>query len=397
MARQINEILMWQSYLLIGYKIGSFSVKIHNLLFSETLGGIMSFTDRIKLIEELEKVRDSRVLCYILGDRESFPPGFPPGYSLQLSNEPAFQLQELVRSIGKIKKLDLFLYTRGGSTDAVWPLINLLREYCEHLTVIVPFRAHSAGTLICLGADEIIMTEAAELSPIDPTTGNQFNPSDPANPQSKFGISVEDVAAYFELSAKRADIAAENLKLEVFKELTNKVHPLALGNVQRVYNQIRFLARNLLSLHLDVNGHKERIDSIIKSLTEEFYSHVHSINRKEAASLMGDWVRLPNKEEETLIANLFGQYVSDLELNTKFQTPEYMGDNPECALNVIGGFLETKEKSYKYETSMNIFQRSILPQGFQVQVPPGSIMPLLPGFPRSFDSSILHMAWMPNE
>lgn len=375
----------------------SFFLLKYNSFVLQPLGGKMAFSDRRNLIEEIEKVRDSRVLSYILGDRESFPPGFPPGYSLQLHNEPAFQLQELVRTIGKVKRLDLFLYTRGGSTDAVWPLINLLRAYSEHLTVIVPFRAHSAGTLICLGADEIIMSEAAELSPIDPTTGNQFNPSDPSNPQSKFGISVEDVAAYFELSSKRAEIAAENLKLEVFRELTKHVHPLALGNVQRVYNQIRFLARNLLSLHLDVNGNKEKIDGIIKSLTEEFYSHVHSINRREASALMGDWVRGPKEEEEPVISALFSQYVNDLELNNKFQTPEYMGDAPERSLDVVGGFLETKEKSFKYETSMKIFQRSNLPPGVQIQIPPGSIMPILPGFSRSFDSSILHMAWMLNE
>jgi ClpP class serine protease len=46
----------------------------------------------------------------------------------------------------------------------VWPLVTLLRQYCKRLAVLVPFRAHSAGTLISLGADEIVMLPGSELA-----------------------------------------------------------------------------------------------------------------------------------------------------------------------------------------------------------------------------------------
>jgi hypothetical protein len=165
---------------------------------------------------------------------ETFPPGLP-GFSNNLSGEPQLQLLSLLEEIGYVERLDLFLYTRGGTTEAVWPIITALREHCDTLGVLVPFRAHSAGTLLCLGADEVVMMPGAELSPIDPTTGNQFNPVDPANPQGRFGISVEDVVAYFKLAEDRAEIHDEAHRAQVFRELTSQVHPLALGNVQRVY------------------------------------------------------------------------------------------------------------------------------------------------------------------
>ena len=57
--------------------------------------------------------------------------------------------------------------------------------------------------MISLGADEIIMSDLSELSPIDPSTANVFNPADPANVQNKIPISVEDVMAYFDLAKNK--------------------------------------------------------------------------------------------------------------------------------------------------------------------------------------------------
>lgn len=353
----------------------------------------MPHEQRKELIARLEKLRESRVLSYVIPDRESFPPGVP-GFSTQLSIEPQLLLADHLRAIGKVKRIDLFLYTRGGATDCVWPLVSLLREYCERLSVLVPFRAHSAGTLICLGADEIVMSDIGQLSPIDPATGNQFNPVDPGNPQSRLGISVEDVAAYFELSETRAGITKEEHKVDALKELTRQVHPLALGNVQRVYMMIRSLARRLLSMHMSEDSDGKRMDAIIKGLTEDFRSHTHAISRREAISLLGDWVRAPEPEEGEAMWALFDQYATDLQLREKFNLPVFMGDEPVKDLDVIGGIVESRAKAHSYRTGMRVIQRPNLPPGVQIQVPPGSPVPLIPGFSRTFEQSILKMSWV---
>lgn len=355
----------------------------------------MAYSERKSLISALEGVRGSRVITYILSDRETFPPQVP-GFSTQIGSDAHFFFVDQLRRIGKQENLDLLLYTRGGATDAVWTLVSLLRERCKKLTVIVPFRAHSSGTLLCLGADEVIMTDQAELSPIDPTTGNQFNPVDPSNPQRQFGISVEDVAAYFDLSEKRAGITNEANKLEVLKELTSKVHPLALGNVQRIYRQIRRLAEQLLKLHMDGHTKKKRIGQIIRALTEEFYSHLHTITRREAAPLLGNWVRPPSEAEATPIWNLFSSYSEALQLHSRFNLPEYMGDEQVRDLTVPGGFIESTELSYVHFTSMKVIQRPNLPQNVQVQVPPGSSIPLVPWASRLYEYFIQSISWKSN-
>ena len=68
----------------------------------------------------------------------------------------------------KIKTIDFYLYSLGGNLDTPWPIISVLREYCESLNVLIPYKAFSATTLTALGADRIVMSRKGELGPIDP-------------------------------------------------------------------------------------------------------------------------------------------------------------------------------------------------------------------------------------
>jgi hypothetical protein len=354
----------------------------------------LSYEERQRLIKELEEVRGSRVLSYVLGDRETFPQGIQ-GFTTTMAGEPHLLFLDLLNEIGQVEQIDLFLYTRGGATESVWPMITSIREHCSRLSVLVPFRAHSAGTLLCLGADEVVMADGAELSPIDPTTGNQFNPRDPTNESNQYGISVEDVFAYFKLSEDLAKIKEEPLRLQVFQQLTQQVHPLALGNVQRVYLLIRSLAQRLLALHLP-DRDAEKMGRMIQGLTTEFYSHVHAISRQEAIDLLGGWVRAPIEKEATPIRALFESYAVTLNLRERFNLPEFMGDEPTRDLHVLGAFMETADSSYAYTTDVKVMQRPNLPQGVQVQVPPGQPIPLVGWVGRAYDYGFQRMGWVRN-
>ena len=81
--------------------------------------------------------------------------------------------------IGPCNKISLVLYTRGGDTSAARNIVNLLRMYCDILQVIVPHKAHSSGTIISLGANEVVMTKQATLGPIDPSLHTALNPQVP--------------------------------------------------------------------------------------------------------------------------------------------------------------------------------------------------------------------------
>lgn len=63
--------------------------------------------------------------------------------------------------------LDVILQTPGGDIDAAFLMTKILRKKAKRVNIIVPRFAKSAGTLVCLGADAILLTELSELGPLD--------------------------------------------------------------------------------------------------------------------------------------------------------------------------------------------------------------------------------------
>ena len=126
--------------------------------------------------------------------------------------------------------------------------------------------------MIALGADEIVMSNLSEISPIDPSTANVFNPQDPQNPQNKIPISVEDVMAYFDLAKNKFGIKNDEELSRVFTKFVEsnpQIHPLALGNVNRIHNLIRILAKRLLKSHKS-SMKEEEIEKIVDYFTENY-------------------------------------------------------------------------------------------------------------------------------
>jgi len=363
----------------------------------------MAFSKRAEIIKRIQELRDSKVVTYFTSDRGTFPPGFPlPALTAQLATEAQLFLYDQLRSLGKTDNLDLFLYTRGGQVDSVWPLVSIFREYAlEQFNVLVPFRAHSAGTLICLGADRVVMGEAAELSPVDPTTGNQFNPLDEVNNHTRKGISVEDVISYMELAQDTNKVGLENPDhiLEVFRRLAEEVHPIALGNVNRAHTQIRILADKLLRLHLDEVKEQARIEQIVEYLTKALYSHTHAFNRTEMKEILGTDIVVDAKEEEQeLLWQLYEEYAQVLQLRHVFCADSLaVSDQSRQELGINGGFIETEGQSFVFHSQCQINLASKIPQGVQIQIPSGQPMPLIPGLPVNIDVKVLSIGWEINE
>ncbi len=91
--------------------------------------------------------------------------------SAALTREDVVPLMDLLHRIPVDSHIDLLLHTAGGDIDAADKIVRILRKRvgADHeLRVIVPDHAKSAGTLIAIGADWIVMSESSELGPIDP-------------------------------------------------------------------------------------------------------------------------------------------------------------------------------------------------------------------------------------
>lgn len=290
----------------------------------------MARNNRCDLIKQISQLRNSAVICYITGDRENI--------STRIAPDVIRFFHRHLELMGPQPQIDLFLYTRGGDILTPWRLVNLIREYTSNLSVLVPFRSYSAGTLICLGANEIVMTKMAELGPIDPTVINVFNPSDRNNPGLKLPVSVEDVHSFFALAKSKCEPANTQEMLQVFKTLADKVHPLALGNVHRNHALIRSISKKLLTLHTPIE--KEAwVNNVVDHLTERLHAHNHMISRGEAVVDLGLNITKPNATLEGLLWSLYESYEEDLQLLQPFFPSNNVNQQPE--FEVYGGFLES--------------------------------------------------------
>jgi hypothetical protein len=88
-----------------------------------------------------------------------------------ISDDEVTEFDYVVSSIKERtdKPLDLFLAmeTPGGLPAAAFKIARLLRNSFNKITVLVPFTSYSAGTLIALTADEIVMGPVSNLGPLD--------------------------------------------------------------------------------------------------------------------------------------------------------------------------------------------------------------------------------------
>jgi hypothetical protein len=357
----------------------------------------MAYEDRKPLIDKIEALRDGRKLVAFLNlDRPSDPqiPGITTQFHAEVK-EPLFRV--LKESVPDGRKVDLYLYTRGGDVNSVWPIVSLLREFDPDFEVLVPFRCHSGGTLAALGARRIVLGPLSELSPVDPSTGNQFNPVDPSNVNARLGISVEDVRSYREFVISQLGLeenAASGALAPFIDKLVSNVHPLALGNVQRVHQQIKKLAAALLDLH-PINGRDTSL--IVDNLTTQFFSHLHMINRNEALKILGgEQVKFASRDLANAMDQLLQRYKDDFAVHTPFRLGAHLGDKLEEEVRFVGGVVESRSWSYLFATKARIRQQSKLPPNVQVQIPAGQPMPLIPGLPREYQWQINDQRWEHN-
>jgi hypothetical protein len=270
-------------------------------------------TERRKLISELQAKRGGRLcLAYITSTRQ--------GHEIQIADDVLRLMYEHLEAGAEAAKkgVDLFLHSNGGSGTTPWRIVSLIREYTKNLAILVPDRAFSAATLIALGADDIVMHKMGCLGPIDPSVANIFNPPHPQNPGHPAPISVEDVTAYFTLIREELGITHDDELIQAVIALTEKIHPLALGNVQRSHNQARMMARKLLKLHMSKEADEPEIIRIIDTLKSNLFYHGHPINRDEAKVDLKLKVLKPPEGVGSLMRNLYMEYEKAMRLNEPF-------------------------------------------------------------------------------
>lgn len=225
-------------------------------------------------------------------------------YGGGISRDSVPALYRWLQRQGKCEQLDLVLSTTGGEVVAARKLALLLREFTEHLTVLVPYRAWSAGTLLCLGADEIIMGPVAELSPVDAQMGASGD-----LPGAPSMIAAADLRL-FPAMAEAWFGTGHGDGLQLLAVVAQHVFPSSLTAFYRFERLVKEVATELLRYQLPAADLAVR-ETIAERLSQGFHSHDYALLRADAEGL-GLRVAAATPEEAALLWDVHEFYTAQL-------------------------------------------------------------------------------------
>lgn len=290
----------------------------------------MGFVDRKPFYEAIEKERDTKVISYVTSDRVNA--------ETQIGADCIDIFVDHLDVIGPTRRISLLLHTNGGNTAAAWRLVNLIKTFCDEFEVLIPYKAMSAGTLISLGAHRIVMTKQAALGPIDPSLVHPLGPQIAnGNQLARIPVSVEAVRGF--LDAAKSDLGIKDAALlsTILNELSNKVHPLVLGEIFRSRAQIRFLAEKLLNEHVRDSA---KVQAIVDFLCADSGSHDYTINRREALAL-GLPVEKPSGEFYEQLKSVHKDYSGQMKLLEPFNPMTLAQPNSTATYQMVRGLIES--------------------------------------------------------
>lgn len=222
------------------------------------------------LIRDIETTQP-RLLCYVAGNRA------------QVDRCDTLGFVDMLHNITPGEPIDLLLHTSGGDVDAAEKLISLVRSAAGEdgqLRVIVPDFAKSAGTLMALGANVIVMSDSSELGPIDP----QIASKDADGRDMVYSV-LTYLNAYDEaLAALRAtpDDLASRITFEKFD-------PVLVRKFKSIRDRARMFAENLLKRQ---GANFTKISSELMDITR-YPSHGQMINWEQAQAMGLDVIYYP--------------------------------------------------------------------------------------------------------
>jgi len=296
---------------------------------------------RNALLAQIEKARNSSVIAYMLHD------------NAMVADDAIPQLYDKLQAIGKRDRIDLLLYARSGVIEVCWRVLNLLREYCDFLGVIVGTRVQGAASLLALGADEIVMGPLSELGGMEAVRRHPLLPHDDGGQpiplslgevrallrflsehsapvdddgrrakdeggtevmdeepdlseakgrKTKTKLDLDlDAHALPDLSDSKSKIENPKLDSVVLSTLLQHIHPLVIAHLQQSDSLSREVTEKALRLHMHTED-AERIRRLVELFNGGFRSPLYTASRAELEAA-GLPITVPDKD---LWASIWG-------------------------------------------------------------------------------------------
>ncbi|WP_083393266.1 hypothetical protein [Curtobacterium sp. MMLR14_010] len=220
---------------------------------------------RQNLIRDIEKTTGTTLICYIAANS-------------QIERTDIVGIVDLLHNIHPGTPIDLMLHTPGGNIDAAEKIALLVRRRAgdASVRVIVPDYAKSAGTLIALAANTILMSDSSELGAIDPQV---------EIPDSNGHLQTLSAQSYLDAFHRHARRLKRKPSDPVARLMLGKMEPATVRKLERMITRSRSIAEALLSQSM-VRDHDRAVDIAAHlSDTERWHSHGQMISHHNARGL----------------------------------------------------------------------------------------------------------------
>lgn len=224
-------------------------------------------------------------------------------YGARLVDDDTKEIYNHIEKIGKADKINVVIYGPGGSGIAAYKIVKLIRSYFENFTIVAPNVAASAMTMLTLGADQILTGPLTSFSPIDTSITN--HPLAPIDQNKRpVAVEIQQVQKYLEMAQSEKFGQSGDFSQSVFATLSEKVHPLLLGTIQRSLSLSKLLTRSILKTHMTDD---DKITKIVNTLNDQYPIHSYPIMKEDFLEL-GLNVQEMTKEQNYLTIDLFSYY-----------------------------------------------------------------------------------------
>lgn len=229
------------------------------------------------------------------------------------------------------ENLVILLDTPGGNVYSAVKIMDTLRTRYKDITIMVAQEAKSSGTMMCCGADRLVMGPISELGPLDKPMIHPNNET--------ASISALDIVKSIDGMLDTAEDREKQLAFEIHTELglpigqslelasksiSKLISPMLCREDVKIYNQARRLlsiaeqyGTELLNKHMlkYIKSEKTRERAaglVIRQLVWLYPDHAFAIRRNE----LRDWLFIVKDAEDTYYWNeLWKEYEQNINSN----------------------------------------------------------------------------------
>ena len=262
-------------------------------------------TERLEILEKIECHRKRPLISYVTSIR--------PNMSGNMAGDAISQIIQQIETIPlENEEIDFIIISNGGDPITSLRIISLLRERFKKISVLLPYVAYSAATILALGADEIVMHPYSNLGPVDPQL--TISHSNEKGIQEQLHFSSEDLINYIGFLKQDVGVTDQEYIVSAIQPLLKDIGALPIGSAKRSQQLSLSLSEKMLSLHIK-DSNKAR--NIARALNSSYYHHGYAVGRKEAKEI-GLNVLSPDKDLEKLMFELWMDYSEEMRWDEPF-------------------------------------------------------------------------------